>query len=286
MSTPATPFRPPSSASSSVVDAELAGRFVAWSAATVAGRVQVGPAASAIEAGTNAHVVVGSPAASAETSQEISLREALDAMLAAQPRRLTLVLPTTGDPLGLSGIGPFTQAAVLAEVGVAVEYADASFGWVPEPDARGSSYSGVRWKVLPGSAAATVLTVDADRIVEQADRALRRALRSATETLGNVDLARWRPEVASGRVAADAALQAKVRAMPPGWPVAARVLGERAIALWRVLRVATADQGAVSASGSAARIEALRALSHAVREATMTAFNVPAAALLRDSGVR
>ena len=291
MSTPATPLNPPSAGPSSpAVDAEIAGRLVAWIAAAVARRVEVGTAAAAIEAGTGGHVVLGLPSelgeTSGEPSRETSLREALEAMRSARPRRLTLVVPTAGDPLGLSGVGPFTQAAVLAGLGVTIEYADGSYGWVPERDARGSSYEGVRWSVLPGAAAAATLTVDPDRIVEQADRALRRALRAAAATLGDVDLARWRPEVAVGRAAADAALRANAPAFPPGWPVSARMLGERAIALWRLLRVAGSDHGAVSASGSAVRVETLRSLSHVVRETTMTAFNVPAAALLRDSGVR
>lgn len=262
---------------------------MAWAASVVAGRAKPTDAAAAIEAGTSGHVVVGLPAdayARSGPSPETALADALDAVRRARPRRLSLVLPTAGDPLGLRGVGAFGEAAVLAEVGVAVEFADASSGWVPELDVRGSSYAGIRWTVLPGAAAPAALTTDAERIVEQADRALRRAMRAAADALGEVDLAHWRPEAAGGRVAADTALHARVRAMPPGWPAAARVLGERAVALWRMLQVALADQGALSAAGSAVRIDVLRTLSHVVRETAMTAFNVPAAALLHDSGRR
>jgi hypothetical protein len=52
--------------------------------------------------------------------------------------------------------------------------------------------------------------------------------------------------------------------------------------LWRIVRAARADAGAISASGSQARSQALSALSHAVREAAMVAYNVPLLALPAD----
>jgi len=84
-------------------------------------------------------------------------------------------------------------------------------------------------------------------------------------------------------VVATAALRTRLRALPPSWPPAARALAERSIGLWRALDVVGADDGAASASAHAARRSAVRALSHAVREAAMVAFNVPASALLADS---
>jgi hypothetical protein len=112
-------------------------------------------------------------------------------------------------------------------------------------------------------------------VVEQADRALGRALRAATNELAALDLAHWRPEVAAGRKEAEAALRAAGQRFPPGWPPPARALAERALMLWRIVRAARADAGAISASGSQARNQALSALSHAVREAAMVAYNVP-----------
>ena len=194
-----------------------------------------------------------------------------------------MVLPTSGDPLGLAAAGPLTPAAVLAEAAVVVSCHADTFGWVPEPDMRGSSYAGVRWRGYAGSVVAPPAGVAPDRIVEQADRALRRALRAATEALADVDLARWRAEAAAGRQAAESALRTRPRAMPPSWPAPARVLGERALALWQVVRIAASDSGASSASGVAVRAGALRDLSHAVREAAMIAYNVPAAAILGGS---
>jgi hypothetical protein len=113
------------------------------------------------------------------------------------------------------------------------------------------------------------------RVVEQADRTLSRVLRETTDELAALDLAHWRPEVAVGRKAAEAALRAAGQRFPAGWPPPARALAERALMLWRIVRVARADAGAASASGSQARVVALSGLSHAVRDAAMIAYNVP-----------
>jgi hypothetical protein len=258
---------------------DVAGSLTAWLAALAAGRASVDRVAEAIQAGTDGHVVDGLPGA----ASELTAVEAVTALQELRVVRLTMVLPVAGDPLGLNGASAFTTAAVAAATAaVAVEYDGGSLGWVPEPDLRGSSYRGVRWRVYPGSAASPPVTLDPERIIEQADRALRRALRAAAESLENVDLAHWRPEVAAGRAAADAAIESRVRALPPGWPPSARALAERALALWKVVQVANADPGAATASSSAVRTETLRGLSRAVREAATVAYNVPAAALLRS----
>lgn len=262
------------------VDPESAGRLVAWAAALAAGKARLEDALTAVEAGSDGHVVQGLPA----TDCDVPMIDALTLLCRSRVRAVTLVLPVAGDPLGCSDASPFTNAAVLSEQGVAVDCDAFSAGWVPEPDLRGSSYRGVRWRTHPGTATNPPLTVAPERIIEQADRALRRALREATETLGTLDLAQWRSEAAAGRAAADIALRSRVRSLPPGWPAAARELGQRALALWRVLRVASADPGASSASAGMVRTHALRPLSRAVREAAMVAFNVPATALLSPGG--
>jgi hypothetical protein len=272
-----------------------AGRLVAWATAMLAGRVEIGQAAVAVETGSHGHVVgslpdlgescdAGGPGCpdppNARASAEQSMLAAIGWLRRARPTRVALLLPTFGDPLGLHGDSPLARAAVEAGAAVAFEAHGHGFGWVPHADLRGSSYRGVRWQHLPGGTNIPAPTLDPTRIIEQADRALRRALRTATETLFDVDLAQWRPEVAEGRHAADTALRTRLRPMPPDWPLPAAQLGERALALWRVVGIAAADPGAVSASGAAVRAEVVRALSRAVREAAMAAFNVPAAALL------
>lgn len=271
------------------VDPEAAGRLVAWTAAIACGRARAHDAAAAIEAGTDGHVADGVPACVGE----VPILETLSWLGGPAVRGVALVLPVAGDPLGCGDGGVFTQAAVLAEQAIVVQRdggvrndeakGATSVGLVPAPDFRGSSYRGVRWQAYPDIAVNPALnppvTMAPDRIVEQADRALRRALREATASLDAVDLARWRADAVAGRAAADMAIRSKVRGLPPGWPPAARDLSQRALALWRVLRVASADSGAASATACLARAAALRQLSHAVREAAMVAFNVPAAAM-------
>lgn len=263
------------------VDAQLAGLLVSWTAAAVARQATVAQAMAALESAADGHVVHGWAGRDGVASSELLLADVLAELADARPSVVRLAYPVPGDPLGLRGVNAFTSSALLAGSAVVVD----RIGLVPEPDLRGSSYRGVRWQGFDlGPASSAVedgpLTIDPARVIEQTDRALRRALRDATEALEDVDLARWRPEALSGGVAAAAALGSKLRALPPSWPTAARALAERSIALWHALDVVSADHGAASASAGAVRQSAVRELSHAAREAAMVAFNVPASALL------
>jgi hypothetical protein len=289
-------------------DPELCGRFAAWFASALAGRVDAGAALTAIESGSDGHAMsgwhdwwagtsgAGLVAKLPEAGQaivEFTIADVFDRLLGIGVQRVSLVLPVAGDPLGLIGTGTFSMAALDAECGVLLVTEHARLGLIPTPDRRGSSYRGWRWQVYvePIDAVADALAADpfapvgslppADprHVIEQADRALARALHAATHELAALDLAHWRPEVAAGRKEAEAALRAAGQRLPPGWPPAARALAERALMLWRIVRVARADAGAASASGSQVRGEVLRGLSHAVREAAMVAYNVPLLAL-------
>jgi hypothetical protein len=286
-------------------DPELCGRFVAWFAAALADQVDRASAIAAIEAGSDGHVVTGwfdgwtddDSAFELEIPNvgtpptEFPLPAVLAELLDVGVRRASLVLPVTGDPLGITGSGAFSRAAIEAESGVLLLTKRARLGLVPEPDLRGSSYRGWRWHVYIEPLAVTpfepapgivdfaplgdLLPADPQRVIEQTDRALSRALRDATDELAALDLAHWRPEVAVGRRAAEAALRAAGQRMPAGWPPPARALAERARMLWHIVSVARADAGAASASGSQARSQALSSLSRAIREAAMVAYNVP-----------
>jgi hypothetical protein len=275
---------------------------VAWFAAALAGRAEPASAVAAIESGSDGHVVAGwydwwagrdggteHVATIPDVGVvvlELSLLDVFARLLEIGVERVRLVLPVAGDPLGLVGTGAFPTAALEAEAGVVLLTDWARLGMIPEADRRGSSYRGWRWRVyvepigdpvevdacMPVGA---LPQVEPMRVVEQADRTLSRVLRETTDELAALDLAHWRPEVAVGRKAAEAALRAAGQRFPAGWPPPARALAERALMLWRIVRVARADAGAASASGSQARVVALSGLSHAVRDAAMIAYNVP-----------
>ena len=267
----------------------MCGRLVAWLAATLAGSVDPGTALSAIQYDSDGQVAVGWPEA---PEVEVDFAEVFTGLLAAGVRTVALALPVAGDPLGLTNSGPFAAAALDAEAAVVIGTDGPQLGLIPTRDLRGSSYRGWRWQVfvepadppaldaVPAFApVGTLPPAEPLHVVEQTDRALSRALRDATADLAALDLAQWRPEVAVGRKEAEAALRVAGQRMPPGWPPPARALAERSLMLWRIVRVARADSGASSASGSHARAAALSALSHAVRAAAMVAYNVPAQAL-------
>ncbi|HTC70425.1 MAG TPA: hypothetical protein VK662_12715 [Acidothermaceae bacterium] len=296
------PFQTSDQQSVPVADPELCGRFAAWFATALASRVDSVTALTAIESGSDGHTVAGWHDWWAGTNGtglvtrvpdvgaalvEFTIADVFDRLLEIGVKRVSLVLPVAGDPLGLVGTGRFSVAALDAECGVLLVTDHARVGLIPTPDRRGSSYLGWRWQVYvepldaliepvdPFAAVGNLPPVDPMHVIEQADRALARALHAATHELSALDLAHWRPEVAAGRKEAEAALRAAGQRLPPGWPPAARALAERALMLWRIVRVARADAGAASASGSQVRGEVLRGLSHAVREAAMVAYNVP-----------
>ena len=99
------------------------------------------------------------------------------------------------------------------------------------------------------------------------------AVGDAARTLVELDLARWHPEVPT--LLAGLAKAAHVPGMPPGSDPLALSLLSRAQRLGRVLDLALTDApgGAVTHGQAAARDDALRPLTDAVRQAVTAAFN-------------
>lgn len=185
----------------------------------------------------------------------------LAALRKAGAGRGELVLPVAGDVRGLDGASTFAQQALRNAEAVVI--ADAGLGLVPEQVAEGI----LRWNVhalgdLP----------PAEHVpIGEAEHGMSSAMREAASTLTDLDIARRRPGVRSE--IADA-----VAARPePSWPSdvpqrALRVL-QRAGELAAILRVAAEDTpgGALSASATRARSDALRPLFDAVRAARRSA---------------
>ena len=167
-----------------------------------------------------------------------------------------LALPVEGDPLGLGGPRAFNDAALTA--GSAVVFAEARTGLVPEGR---DGY--VAWHRFP---------VEPRQLpdVGEADRGLRRALTTTANTLADLDVARWRPEVADELM--DLRRPAPIDPPPPGTPPLCAQLAVRGLQAVGIVKLALDDDGAaVSAYEISIRRDALRPLEHASRRALVAA---------------
>ncbi|GAA1342602.1 hypothetical protein [Saccharothrix algeriensis] len=185
----------------------------------------------------------------------------LAALRRASASTARLVLPVPGDVRGLGGRGPLSQSALRA--GQAAVLPEVGVGLVPRLVADGV----LRWTVfdLPTAPVAEHVPIG------EAEHGLASAMREAATALVTLDVARHRPNVR----AEIAGLSAEHTRLP--WPAgmpprALRVL-QRASEVAAILTVAASDApgGAMSASAQAARDEALRPLSEAVRRARLAA---------------
>ncbi|WP_158884155.1 hypothetical protein [Amycolatopsis anabasis] len=244
--------------------------FAVWSAAWLHGAAASDDALDALLAWGEAHEVVAADEPTADTFDVpvTGNRPATLARLLAALRRhgatgAHLVLPVPGDPRGLGGGGPFTEAALRA--GEAVLLAGLGYGVVPEILAEGL----LRWTVFPLATS----PVPEYRALGEAEHAMTDAIRDSAGALQALDIARDRPGVRDE-------LSARLRSAPRlDWPAgtpgrALRVL-QRATEVNAILALAHADDpgGAVSASAAAQRAQALRPLATAVRTAQCAAVN-------------
>lgn len=192
------------------------------------------------------------------TSQPLAL--ALGA-LRADATGAGLALPAPGDPIGLAGPRPFTDAALAAEEAVVV--LGAGLGLVPTRVGHA-----VTWDVYEARLPRPV------PMLPDAGRALRTALVTAADGLAALEVARWRPEVADEL----ASLRRPRTATPvPGLSGAAATLLAQALTCRRIVDLALADDGgAVSAHEIAERRATLEPLAHAARHAMVAACSADA----------
>jgi hypothetical protein len=236
-----------------------AGRFAVWATAWLTGRTSYDEALDAL-IGDTAHRVVGLPG----TTEAVPLGWALSALRGLGERRLRLVLPVPGDVRGLPaapGLAALALEAGQAAVGDRVALVPEELG----PEA-------VSWTAVPLAGAAPSAP-PVEGTLRAASGELDLAVGNAARTLVSLDLARWNPEVPA--LLAGLAKTTRAPGLPPDHdPLALSVLG-RAQRLARVLDLAMADApgAAVTHAQAAARDDALRPLAHAVREATVAAYN-------------
>jgi hypothetical protein len=188
------------------------------------------------------------------------------------PGTVRLVVPVAGDPRGLPGPGAFSTAALASGEGAVC----GGTGLVPTVERRvsgsGDVWHTVLWHAhpLPGT------PVPAEAIsVAEAEHDLLDALRTSTDALRDLDVARWRPELAEAL--AGLRRNGATADLPPGYDDRAHRLLHRAELVARIVSLAGEDApgAAVNAYEASARDAALRPLATAARRARTAAHNAP-----------
>ena len=234
----------------------LSARFALWFSAWTAGAVSLDDARDAIVGDAAAHDVLGLP----DRPDAVPLILALGLLRAEGGRSAGLALPAPGDPLGLAGPADFNSEVI--EVGQGVVVAGAGLGLVPHRVG-----AGVQWQCHPAVTERQVPDPS------EADSALRRALLECTQRLADLEVARWRPEVADELMA----LRRHVDlAFPVGMaPRAVRLAGLAARCRTIVELALEDDGGCVTAAEADSRKEALRPLDQAARRGLVAACAFP-----------
>lgn len=221
-----------------------------WLSAWLRGDAGPDDVLDAVLAGDAAHDVVFG-----EEEASVPLVLALGRIRVAGATSAGLAFPEPGSPIGLGGPPEFTAAAL--EAGEAVVLAGAGIGLVPV-----RAGAGVVWNCQVARPRQLADLGDADR-------GLRAELMAAATTLADLDVARWRPEVA------DELMNLRHRRTfdaPPGTPPRAVELAGRALQALGIVELALEDDGgAVSAHEVLRREGALRPLGDAARAALVAA---------------
>ena len=243
---------------SSAVTAHLpaAARLAWWGTAWLRGHVAPDLLVDAVVDGDATHLVGGlRPLGLSADDAAEGLLLGLGRLRVEGATGLGAAFPVEGDPVGLGGPRSFNDEAL--EAGEAVVAVDAGLGLVP----------------VRVGAAVTWVAHRAERRqlpdVGEADRALRAALLETAQTLADLDVARWRPEVA------DRLMNLRHRSpldAPEGVPARCVELAARGLQATEIVDLALEDDGgAVSAFEISARRDALQPLARAGRRALVAA---------------
>lgn len=245
--------------------------LAAWGAAWLAGEASLPELVERVGAHDAAHLVHGLAA------DPLPLDRAVGRLRAAGTTTVRVVLPAPGDLVGLPGPGPFTRAAVHAGEGVLFLRADGSgTGLVPELTRHGSTLDGIVTTVAWQAHDVGRTGPDPGPFLPDAEHDLRRGVVEVAAVLRDLDVARWRPDLAGAL--SDLRRQARqgnaCDELPGGYPVRARDLLVRAGRLGAVVDLALADSGgALDTRETAERERALRELGMLVRRARVAAYN-------------
>ncbi len=171
-----------------------------------------------------------------------------------------IALPVPGDPLGLAGPSAFNLEVVEVGEGVVLDGAD--LGLVPH-----RAGAGVVWSCHPAVSRRQVPDPS------EADQSLRQTLVRTTDVLADLDVARWRPEVADELMALR---QAADFVFPHGMAPRAVRLAALATRCRTIVDLALEDDGgSITAAEADARRQALAPLDHAARRGLVAACSFP-----------
>lgn len=227
------------------------GRLAWWLTAWLRGRVAPDQVRDAVLDGDAAHDVAGLPGEAGLVPLVLALGRLRD----AGAESAGLAFPVPGDPCGLGGPRDFNDAAL--EMGEAVVLAGADLGLVPV-----RAGAGVVWN----------LTSAQRRSIEdlgEADRRLRTAVTTSATALAELDVAKWRPEIADELMNLR---HVPTYAAPPGTPERAVSLAGRGLQALGIVELALQDDGgALSSFEIMRREDALRPLDQAGRRALVAA---------------
>jgi hypothetical protein len=234
----------------------LSARFALWFSAWTAGSASLDDTRDAIVADDAAHDVVGLPGGS--DSQPLIV--ALGLLRSEGATGAGVSLPVPGDPLGLAGPSGFN--AEVLDVGEGVVLDGADLGLVPHRAGAGVTWvchAAVSRRQLPDPS--------------EADALLRQVLLRTTETLADLDVARWRPEVADELMALRRAVDF---VFPEAMSPRAVRLASLATRCRSIVELALEDDGgSITGTEAAARRHALAPLDHAARRGLVAACAYP-----------
>ncbi|MGD9958774.1 hypothetical protein [Nocardioides sp.] len=234
------------------LDLPASGVFAWWLTAWLAGHVSPDALLEAVRGEDAAHHVAGLPG---DGDDAVPLLLAIGTLRSLGATTAGLALPVEGDPVGLGGPAPFNLEAM--DQGEAVVVSNIGLGLVPVRAGRG-----VVWRCLPAQRRQVP-------DVGEADRTLRLALLEAARSLADLDVARWRPEVADELMNLR---HLRVPAAPHTTPAACVQLAGRGLQALGVVELALSDDGgAVTAAQAEDRRNALQPLARAGRRALVAA---------------
>lgn len=245
-----------------------------WGTAVLDGRADAARAVAVVTGEDEPHAVLGQDQPVSASPHGPGLHDLLD-HLAGRATVLRSLLPAPGDALGLPAVPAAVEAAVDAGEAVLVLPVAGQVGWtyVPEVEPFGSEHDqgfGVSWHGWRHPEG-TRLPAPAFGDLPEAERALRTALLQATDALADLDVARWRDDVAD-RIAGLRDGGVDHRLLPPGTaPRVVRVLGTATRVRGIVELAALDDGGSVSGWEAGRRADVLREIDTTARRALAAA---------------